>query len=77
MAGTRGFGVFVSTAEGPEPVFILQHRSMDLGVPCPVTEHPISLVSEVRLQYCPWCGANLKDWYHRVLGDLDKSEFKV
>lgn len=77
MAGSRGFGVFVSTRDGLEPVFILQHRSIDPGAPTPNTEYPISLVSDVQMQFCPWCGVKLKDWYRNALKDLDRSELKV
>ena len=77
MAGSRGFGVFVSTGDRSEPAFILQHRSLDLGAPTPNTEYPISLVSEIQMQFCPWCGVKLKDWYRNTLKDLDRSELKV
>jgi tetratricopeptide (TPR) repeat protein len=53
MAGSRGFGVFVSMREGSEPRFILQHRSVDPGLPTPNTDYPISLVSDVQMQFCP------------------------
>jgi hypothetical protein len=77
MAGSRGFGAFVSTRDGHEPVFILQHRSIDPEAPTPNTEYPISLISDVQIQFCPWCGAKLKDWYRNALKDLDRSELKV
>jgi hypothetical protein len=32
MAGSRGFGVFVSTYHNSEPAFVLQHRSVDPGI---------------------------------------------
>jgi len=77
MAGSRGFGVFVSTRDGSEPAFILQHRAVDAEVPTPNTEYPVSLVSDVQMQFCPWCGTKLKDWYRNALKDLDRSELRV
>ena len=77
MSGSRGFGVFVSIREGAEPAFILQHRSVDPGAPTPHTEYPISLVSDIQMQFCPWCGVKLSDWYRKVLKELDRSELGV
>jgi len=76
-AGARGFGVFVSKRSGSEPEFILQHRSLDPGAPTPNFEYPISLVSDVRMRFCPWCGVSLRDWYRSATEDLDRSELKV
>lgn len=76
-AGKRGLGVFVSTRGNSEPAFILQYRALDPNAPVPHTEFPLSSVSDVHIQFCPWCGANLKKVYRDVLGELDKSDLQV
>jgi hypothetical protein len=65
MAGTRGFGVFsVGKFYKEETAFIIQHRAMELGaVPTFETTSPLSLVSEMHIQFCPWCGTQLNDFY--------------
>jgi hypothetical protein len=76
-AGSRGAAVFVSTRDDPEPVFILQYRALDPGIPVPRTDSPLSSVTDVQIQFCPWCGVNLKTWYRNAVRELDKSELQV
>ena len=77
MVGTRGFGIFVSTKDGPEPNFIMQHRAVDEGSPVPNTTYPLSLVTDAQIQFCPWCGVRLKKFYLDSYRELDRSELRV
>src|SRR6266699_3312620 len=77
MAGTRGFGIFVSTKDGPEPRFILQHRALDEGSPTLNTTHPVSVVSDAYIQFCPWCGVRLREFYRDTYRELDRSDLRV
>jgi len=56
MAGSRGFGLFTVAAESGEPQFVLQHRALDPAATSPSTAHPVSIVSDTVIQFCPWCG---------------------
>ena len=64
-AGTRGFGVFsIGRFYKDETAFILQHRAMELGAAPPSeTQSPLSLVSDMHIQFCPWCGTRLDEFY--------------
>jgi hypothetical protein len=74
--GLREFAVF--TARYPDGfVFVLQHRALDPDALPPFTESPMSTVSELLINYCPWCGVNLKEFYRDQLKELDKSELKL
>ena len=73
-AGSRGIGVFAAGRSGNEPVFVLQSRALDPESPIPNTTYPISTVSEIRIQFCPWCGSNLKEVYDGSYGYLDRSD---
>ena len=75
-AGLREFGMFTARY-GNEFVFILQHRALDANALPPFTESPMSVVSELLLTYCPFCGVNLKQCYWDQLKQLDKSELKL
>jgi len=77
MAGLRGFGVFTAPGLDAKPAFILQHRVVDLGSPYPRGEHPLSVVSDVQIQFCPWCGARLQKQYHDQIHALDRSDLRV
>jgi hypothetical protein len=72
QAGSRGLAVFVSTKAGPEPAFILQYRALDPGREAPYTDYPLSSVVHVQIQFCPWCGANLKNFYRDTFRELDR-----
>jgi len=63
MVGTRGFSVFSVQFEKEEVDFIVQHRAMEAGEVPPVTSSPLSLVSEMHIRFCPWCGKELVKFY--------------
>ena len=76
-AGSRGSAVFVSMQEPLRPVFILQFRAVEMDAIVHNTQTRISLVTDVQIQFCPWCGVNLIKWYGKVLKELDKSELQI
>jgi hypothetical protein len=75
-AGMREFGLFTARY-GNELVFVLQHRALDPDALPPFTESPISSVSELLLNYCPWCGMRLHQFFGDRLSELDRSELKL
>jgi hypothetical protein len=76
-AGRRGFGVFAASAEAPA-MFVFQHRSIDRDKEPPTDYNaPLSLVADVGILFCPWCGVRLLDFYRDRLLDLDKSDLRV
>lgn len=75
-AGERGFGFFVDRYE-PETRFILQHRAMEPGTKPPHTDSLLSLVSELVIERCPWCGCSLLERYARDLPALDRSDLAI
>ena len=75
MAGKRGFAIFSDTSEPPTRV-VLQYRAVDSDVEFPLISfpHPISLISDVVIQYCPWCGKHLQSWYGHQLEEFNRSD---
>jgi len=70
-AGARGFAVLIGRDRMGTPEFILQHRSIERGLEGRIfTESPLSLVSDIRISFCPWCGRHLRKWYSRRIDDL-------
>lgn len=60
------------------PKFTLQYRATDQGDEMSViSQHPISTVVEVGLQYCPWCGCNLEKWYGEYVDKLSRPNLKI
>jgi hypothetical protein len=76
-AGSRGFGIFTKRFDDGEYQFMLQYRAMDNGASAPFTKSPLSLVSEIPLKYCPWCGVNLNEFYKDKLGQMERSDLKL
>jgi hypothetical protein len=82
-AGRRWSGVLVGRDFQGRPEFTLQFRAVDKGNEHLVTsqtasrEIPISLVVDVGMQYCPWCGRDLEKWYGDVVDTLYRPNLKI
>lgn len=66
----RGFSVLCSKNEFGEIEFVLRYRAIDDGTILPVFDAPISLISEININYCPWCGQNLLKCYKKYIEKL-------
>ena len=62
--GERGLAIVVGRYEDGKPAFVMQHRSVDLDDDGPKA-HPrsLTLVSQLHIQFCPWCGRRLREIY--------------
>ncbi|MBN1491738.1 MAG: hypothetical protein JXA69_17630, partial [Phycisphaerae bacterium] len=77
-AGERGIGVFADASDESRPAFFVQFRAVDYGVEASVTcAAPVSMMVEVGILRCPWCGADLQKWYRKRIGDLNKPHLRV
>jgi hypothetical protein len=76
-AGLRGLAVFAATSAGEPPLFILQFRATDSGTVFSDSSGPLSLLSDAVINFCPWCGVRLKDWYRQFLKELDRSDLRI
>lgn len=76
-AGSRGFGIFLVDSDREDPGFIFQFRAMDAGATAPICETPLSIVSDVHVHFCPWCGVKLARFYRKHYRELDRSELRV
>lgn len=77
-AGERGLGVLIGRDSTGRPEFTLQFRVVDKGAEQSVnSEAPISLVEDIGMCYCPWCGRDLTKWYGDNVDDLYKPDLKI
>jgi hypothetical protein len=69
--GERGVAVLYAWRED-ELQFFLQFRALEPGIdPFPVpVETPVSLVTQVPISFCPWCGAHLLKRYRKQVQNL-------
>ena len=76
--GKRGVAVLVQKEHFgvPQPTFVMQVKSVLVedqsrvrGLPHDI---PLSLVTEIGLQFCPWCGRNLTEFYQEYVENLHR-----
>jgi hypothetical protein len=78
-AGKRGPAVFVEDI-GSKPLFLMQWRFADKEVADSIvinSPHAVSLIEDVGLRYCPWCGVSLKDFYSKSWQDLVRPDLRL
>jgi hypothetical protein len=77
-AGNRGLAVVVDQTATAAPLFLLQHRSVDVDDEGPKHHpHPLTLVSQVGILFCPWCGANLAAFYNNDFQAMERLAYKM
>jgi len=63
-AGERGIGVLVDRQSDGTPAFMIQSRAVDADDEGPKDHpRPLTLIAELHIQFCPWCGCCLGDVY--------------
>jgi hypothetical protein len=77
-AGERGAAILVWRSSAGAPLFVIQHRAVDQGLESSVkSENPVTVVSDIYIDYCPWCGRNLKKTYGKHVDALFRPNLKV
>ena len=77
-AGERGIAILVGRNSAGKPEFVLQHRAVDKEIESlPITEYPLSVVSDICIHYCPWCGRKLDKWYGKYVDELYRPGLKI
>jgi len=76
-AGERGLAIVVGRQPDGSPAFIMQSRSLDLDDEGPKDHpRPITLISELHIQFCPWCGHRLVDVYRNSIDLIARPELR-
>jgi hypothetical protein len=68
-------GVFAKKTTEGHSFFVLQFRATEPDVQVttdPIS--PVSLIAEVGIQFCPWCGVRLLDWYQKDVASLERPD---
>ena len=77
-AGIRGFGLYSDDAPDTEASFVLQFRALDPDGRTPLNAPTrLTIVSEIRIIYCPWCGTKLKEFYGSCMNDLARPDLRI
>ena len=78
-AGKRGLGLLVGrSSTNNDPYFLIQHRVVDSGLEkSVVSANPVSVVSQIGILFCPWCGQNLRAVYKKVVDELARPDLEI
>lgn len=77
-AGKRTFSALMYRDSEGLPTFALQHRALEPEDRLPQSlAEPVSLVSEVQIQFCPWCGTRLNVRYKKLIDERDNGRFRL
>lgn len=74
-AGQRGLGIYVEVHD-KDPKFVLQWRSVDNPISFQ-SEQAISLMEEVKISFCPWCGVRLSEFYSSSYKELARPDLRI
>ena len=77
-AGQRGSAILVGRDSLGAPEFTLQFRVADKGQEETVkSDNPLSLITDVRFVFCPWCGRNAVKFYGERVDALFRPGLKI
>ena len=77
-AGHRGVGFFVADSRSGTPTFVLQFRAIAVGsLPPDPCDSNITLVTDLTISYCPFCGKRLDRFCRNQLETLHKPELRI
>jgi hypothetical protein len=79
QAGRRGPAILVDASREHEPPrFFVQFRAVAQGTNAHFPDDvPISLVTEIGIKFCPWCGMSLAQFYAASARQLSRPELRV
>jgi hypothetical protein len=77
-AGQRGSAILVGRDSLGAPEFTLQFRVVDRGQEDSIkSDNPMSLITDVRFVFCPWCGRNAEKFYSGSVDALFRPDLKI
>ncbi len=79
QAGQQGSSILVGRDSLDAPEVTLQCRVVDSGQEGSITseKHPVSIVTDIRIVFCPWCGRNAEKWYRKEVDNLFRPDLKI
>ena len=78
-AGSRGVSIIGGQDSQGNPEIFLQFRSIDsdLDSQLPNLPFPLSLATDIRIMFCPWCGKKVDEHYGSLVGNEIRSDLRV
>ncbi len=77
-AGQRGSAILIGRSSSGVPDFILQFRAVDKGKENFIySDVPASIIIDIKIMFCFWCGANLEKWYRKHIDFLYREGLEI
>jgi len=77
-AGQRGSAILIGRDSLNAPEFTLQYRAIDAGKENYIqSDIPTSIIIDVRILFCLWCGANLEKFYAGQIDALFRNGLRI
>jgi hypothetical protein len=77
-AGQSGSAILIGRDSLGNPAFILQYRAVDKGEETQIqSDIPASIIIDVRIVFCSWCGVNLYKWYGKNIDSLYRNGLEI
>jgi hypothetical protein len=77
-AGQRGVGILLGRNSSGSPMILMEFRAVDVEQKADFnTSYPVTLSTEIRLIFCPWCGKNAVKWYAEYVDELTREALEI
>ena len=77
-AGEQGHAILIGRNSLGEPDIVMQYRAVNLEEENQVdSKVMMSLVTDIAIIFCPWCGRNVRKWYSKYVDELFKEGLKI
>ena len=79
----RGISVLIERDQPLGVIFLIQSRAVEkvnedaLKAILRESDFPVSWVVQTGLVFCPWCGANLENFYAKRVDELARPGFSI
>jgi hypothetical protein len=77
-AGEKGVAILAGRNSSGQSEFLIQHRAIEPELESSIqSENPVSVVSEIGILFCPWCGRDLNKIYGKHVDALHRPYLKI
>ena len=77
-AGQSGHAILIGRDSLGATEIIMQYRAVDAGEESHIqSDIPVSLIIDIRIIFCPWCGSNAEKWYGKSVDSLYREGLEI
>jgi hypothetical protein len=77
-AGERGSAILIGRNSSGKTEITMQYRAVNIGEETQIeSQTAMSLITDVGIKFCPWCGRNATEWYSSYADELFRRNLKI